>query len=244
MKKTLMIGALALVLPCIGGAQDAGEGVRFEFGATLNAVLSDTVDARKSKPGDAIRARTSEDVKAAGKVVIPRGARLMGHVTEARTATNSTEQSRLGITFDRADLKEGGQVALHTTFYALAAPAGAPGSFDSSGGGFGGGFTGGSESVGNMVSAAGRAASDDTSALGSGSAHREDLKPSPGAIGGLNNSGTLYASSRGVFGLEDVSLEPAAVPSRGSSVIVANARTVRLSSGTRVLLSLESADKP
>jgi len=69
----------------------------------------------------------------------------------------------------------------------------------------------------------------------------EDLKPSPGAIGGVNSSGTLYASSRGVFGLEDIGLEPNTVPSAGSSVILAHARNVHLASGTRMLLSVESA---
>jgi hypothetical protein len=76
--------------------------------------------------------------------------------------------------------------------------------------------------------------------LGVGNAKQADLKPSPGAIGGLNNSGTLYASSRDVFGVDGVSLEPNTVPSQGSGVILANARTIRLVSGTRLLLSLES----
>jgi hypothetical protein len=249
MKTTLVLATLGFMLPCIAGAQDSAgqkleQGVKFEFGTTLNGVLSDTVDARKHKPGDTVKARTSEDVKAAGVVVIPRGAKLVGHVTEAQPAAKGGEQARLGIVFDRADLKDGRQIPLHTAFYALAAPEGAASDRGSSLGGFGGGFGGGSDAVGNMVSASSRAPSDDASALGTGSARHEELKPSPGAIGGLNNNGTLYASSRGVFGLEDISLEPNTVPSSGSSVILANARTVHLASGTRMLLSLESASKP
>jgi|KBSSwiStaDraftv2_1062776.scaffolds.fasta_scaffold03223_9 hypothetical protein len=243
MKITVLVVGLGFLLPGLGIAQDgAGEsvapGVKFEFGTTLNSVLSDTVDARKSKPGDAVKARTSEDVKAGGMVVIPRGAKLIGHVTEAQPAARAGEQARLGIVFERADLKDGRQVPLHTAFYALAAPAGAPSGRDSSLGGFGGGFGGGSAAVGNMVSASSTIPSDDSSALGTGGNRHEELKPSPGAIGGLNSSGTLYASSRGVFGLEDLSLEPNTVPSNGSSVILANARTVRLTAGTRMLLSV------
>jgi hypothetical protein len=249
MKTTVVLTMLGLMLPCMAGAQDSagqsgaqgvGEGVKFEFGATLNSVLSDTVDARKCKPGDIIKAKASEDVKAGGIVVIPRGAKLIGHVTEAQPAAKAGEQARLGFVFDRADLKDGRQIPVHTAFYALAAAPGA--SSDSVGGGFSGGFGGAGGAVGNMVSSA----SDDTSALGSGgnSIRQEELKPSPGAIGGLNSSGTLYASSRGVFGLEDISLEPNTVPSSGSSVILANARSVHLGSGTRMLLSVESASKP
>jgi hypothetical protein len=247
MKTTAVLATLGLMLPCMGSAQDsagqnAAQDVKFEFGATLNSVLSDTVDARKSKPGDTVRAKTSEDVKAGGIVVIPRGAKLIGHVTEAQPAAKAGEQARLGFVFDRADLKDGRQIPLRTAFYALAAPEGASSDRgSSSGGGFGGGFGGGSAAVGNMVSST---SSEDAGALGEGRPRHAELKPSPGAIGGLNSSGTLYASSRGVFGLEDISLEPNTVPSSGSSVILANARSVHLASGTRMLLSLESANKP
>src|SRR5882757_6660978 len=250
MKLTVVLATLGFMLPCMGGAQEsagqnAAQGVKFEFGTTLNSVLSDTLDARKSKPGDTVKARTSEDVKAGGIIVVPRGAKLIGHVTEAQPATKAGEQARLGIVFERADLKDGRQIPLHTAFYALAAPVGAASDRASSlGGGFGGGFGGGSAAVGNMVSASSTIPSDDSSALGSGGTRHEELKPSPGAIGGLNSGGTLYASSRGVFGLEDISLEPNTVPSSGSSVILADARTVHLASGTRMLLSLDSASKP
>jgi hypothetical protein len=243
MKTTVVLATLGLMLPCVSGAQDSAvaQGVKFEFGATLNSVLSDTVDARKSRPGDTVRARTSEDVKADGIIVIPRGAKLVGHVTEAQPAAKAGEQARLGLVFDRAELKDGRQIPLRTAFYALAAPEGAASDAGSLGGGFGGGLGGGGTNVGNMVSPARNASADDMNALGSGSTRHEELKPSPGAIGGLNGSGTLFASSRGVFGLEDISLEPNAVPSIGSAVILANARSVHLARGTRMLLSLESA---
>src|SRR5690348_14860115 len=110
MRTLWMLAVAGLMLPCIGAAADAAGNVRFEFGTTLNAVLADTLDSRKNKPGDIVRARTSEDVKADGVVVIPRGSKLTGQVTEARAAANKTEQARLGIVFDRAELKDGQQL--------------------------------------------------------------------------------------------------------------------------------------
>jgi len=246
MRATVMVVMLGALVPCVSVAEDASQAVKFEFGTTLNAVLSDTVDSRKNKPGDAVRAKASEDVKAGGLVVIPRGARLAGHVTEAQPASKSGEQARLGVEFDSAELKDGSQIPLHTAFYALAAPAGASSDRNMSvgnGGGFGGGL-GGSSAVGNMLSASSRASSDDPTEPGAEGSRQENLKPSPGAIGGLNGTGTLYASSRGVFGLEGLSLEPNTVPSAGSSTILANARSVHLSSGTRMLLSVESPHAP
>src|SRR5882724_3440692 len=144
MKTTVVLAALGLMLPCMGSAQDnpgqnIAPGVKFEFGTTLNGVLSDTVDARKSKPGDTVKARTSEDVKAGGIVVIPRGSKLVGHVTEAQPVAKAGEQARLGFVFDRAELKDGRQIPLHTAFYALAAPLGASSDHSSMGSGFGGG---------------------------------------------------------------------------------------------------------
>jgi hypothetical protein len=237
MRTPFVVATLALMLPCINYADEAGPGVKFDFGTTLNAVLSNTLDARKCRSGDAVRAKTAEDVRAGGVVVIPRGAKLVGHVTEAQPAASKNEQARLGFVFDRAELKDGHEVPLRTSFYALAAPEGAGGLPPS--GGFGGGLGSGSSAVGDMMSASSN--TDDTSSSGADRSRQEDLRPSPGAVGGLNGSGTLYASSRGVFGLEAISLEPNTVPSSGSTVILATARSVRLSSGTRMLLSVESA---
>jgi len=246
MRITVVLATLGFMLPCVGSAQDspsqnADPSVKFEFGATLNAVLSDTVDARRSKPGDPVKARVSEDVKVGEIVVIPRGAQLVGRVIEAQPAAKDGEQARLGVVFDRADLKDGRQISLHATFYALAAPEGAASDQGSS---LGGGFGGASAATGNMVSASSRRSSDDVSTLDDGGTRHEELKPSPGAIGGPKSNGTLFASSRGVFGLEDISLENSTVPNGGSSVILANARSVHLGRGTRMLLSLESASKP
>jgi len=238
--RALWVLALAgLMLPCASSAEDGAGNVRFEFDTTVNAVLIDTLDSRKNKPGDAVRARTSEDVQANGVIIIPRGTKLIGQVTEAQTAARKTEHARLGIVFDRAELKNGRQVPLHTTFYALAAPQGATNSRSAvATGGFGGGLGSGGASIGDLMSAS--TSADETSALNFGRSPQEFLKPSPGAVGGLNGSGTLYGSSRGVFGLSDISLEPNADPNNGSSVILENARSVHLSIGTRLLLSVDS----
>jgi len=119
-------------------------------GSELNATLTRPVDAKKSKPGDAVTAKVAQDVKSAGRVVIPRGSTLVGHVTEAKPRGSSRNgdtkdnrdgddqaiaaagtaeaaasaaadaSSRLGIVFDHALLANGERVPIDATIQALA----------------------------------------------------------------------------------------------------------------------------
>lgn len=61
-------------------------------GTEVNATLSKPVDSRSSKPGDPVTATTTKDTKSNGQVVIPRGSKLIGHVTSARSRGNSAGQ--------------------------------------------------------------------------------------------------------------------------------------------------------
>src|SRR5215472_14000090 len=92
-------------------------------GTTISATLSKPVDARKAKPGDEISAKTTQEVRSASGVVIPRGSRLVGHVTDAKAKANGDSESALGIAFDHAVLRNGQQLPLHANIKALARAA-------------------------------------------------------------------------------------------------------------------------
>src|SRR5712692_261549 len=66
-------------------------------GTTFGATLSHSVDARKNKPGDEVEARATQAAKSDGKVVIPKGSKLVGHVTEAKARAKGESESTLGI---------------------------------------------------------------------------------------------------------------------------------------------------
>ena len=68
----------------------------------LQAELSKSLDAKKAKPGDEVTAKLTQDVKADGKVVMHKGSRLVGHVTEAQAKSKENAESKLGIVFDKA----------------------------------------------------------------------------------------------------------------------------------------------
>jgi hypothetical protein len=71
-------------------------------GTKIDATLATSLDAKRSKPGDEVEARAANDVKQDGKVVLKRGTRLIGHVTQAQARVGGQTQSQLGIAFDRA----------------------------------------------------------------------------------------------------------------------------------------------
>ena len=89
-------------------------------GTAVNATLSQPVDARKNKPGDQVIAKTTQATKSEGNVVIPKGSKLIGHVTECRQRSKEEKESALGIVFDKAILKNGEEIPLNVAIRALA----------------------------------------------------------------------------------------------------------------------------
>ena len=77
--------------------------------------MSQTVDARKAKPGDEVTAMLTDDVRANGRLLLLRGTMLVGRVTEAQARTrvgDGSTDSRLGIAFERAVLRDGQELTI------------------------------------------------------------------------------------------------------------------------------------
>ncbi len=74
-------------------------------GSYLLVELSKTLNAKKLKPGDKIKAEVSQDVLSHGKVIIPIETEVIGHVTEVAVRDAENPESRLGVVFDRIKLK-------------------------------------------------------------------------------------------------------------------------------------------
>src|SRR5690348_3548530 len=106
-----------------GAAVNTNSSGSLAAGTTIPATLSKPIDARKAKSGDQVVARTTQDVRSDSGVVIPRGSRLIGHVTDAKAKAKGDSESALGIAFDQAVLKNGQQIPLNANIRALAASA-------------------------------------------------------------------------------------------------------------------------
>ncbi len=57
-----------------------------------------------------------------GQLVIPKGSRILGHVTEAVTKSKDQSQSELTLLIEKADKQDGAEVPLQGIIAALAAP--------------------------------------------------------------------------------------------------------------------------
>jgi hypothetical protein len=79
----------------------SGEFASVRSGTKLTAELESNVDASKAKPGDEVTARVTKDVKQDGKVVIRKGDRLAGRITEVRSTASGEASSKLAVAFDR-----------------------------------------------------------------------------------------------------------------------------------------------
>ena len=236
--------------------QSNGSSATIADGTAINAALSGPLDSKKAKPGDEVTARTTEAVKAEGKTVVPKGAKLVGHVTRASARGRGDAESALGIAFDKAILKNGQEVALNGSIQALASAetAARAGGADldamSDVGATGGGraMSGGRGTLGGVTSTAGGAAGSLTNTAGSatsaaGGAVDATARTTTGvagsaggAVGGLNSAGQFASNSHGVFGLNGLNLNAAGSNSTEGSLITSSGKNVRLDSGTRMLI--------
>lgn len=76
--------------------------------------LQGKLDSKTAKVGEPVVLKTRDKIKTADGVVIPRGSRLIGHVTEVQAHARGHQQSRMGMVFDRAELKNGQSFAIHS----------------------------------------------------------------------------------------------------------------------------------
>ena len=88
--------------------------------------LVNKLDSKSAKEGDSVELKTKEDVKFSGGAEIPKGSRLVGHVTNVQARAGDKENSQIAIQFDQAELKDGQNVAIESVIQTVSpAPGGA-----------------------------------------------------------------------------------------------------------------------
>lgn len=209
------------------------------IGTDVVAELDKSIDAKKAKVGDAVKATITQDVLSRGKIVIRRGSKLVGHVTQTKIRTKEDRESRLGVVFDRAVLKHGGEINFSAAVRALAPgvrissvdrpdPMGAP---PSSAMGSGGGPTAISSGP------AGKSSGSGPSPGAMNQAAQAAMQAGAAPSGNAQDYGLMGGGSRGVFGLPGLRLTAESGLGRGS-IITSITHNVRLDSGTQMVVQV------
>ncbi len=82
--------------------------------------LTKTLDCKKLKPGDMVEAKVLSQVNTPNGTMIPRGAKVTGHVTEVKTRSKGDANSQLGIVFDKISRPGGEDLSMKAVIQALA----------------------------------------------------------------------------------------------------------------------------
>jgi hypothetical protein len=204
-------------------------------GSPIAAELSSSVDSKKTKQGDAVTARTTADIRADSKTILPRGTKLVGHVTEVAARAKGGADSSLGIAFDKAILKGGEELPLNVAIVAVAPPQSSfAGQNMSNSGGAPVTSPGAPSNMGRPGAMGGPPATAgaptgppvDTTVATNGAAPEK----------GLDAMGRLTPDSRGIYGSKEASLRPTTTNPAEGSVITSNGKNVHLDSDTQLLL--------
>lgn len=231
------------------------------------AEFTQSLNARKLKPGDQIKAQVSQDVLSHGKIIIPVESRLVGHVTEVKTYQTNDPESRLGIVFDRVLLRRPREVDFLAVVQRLEPPVERKSRVDQPSqmlpmGGMGGGGAMGPVpmstgiNAGPMSSRGGANSSSPGIATNPAGSPTFLPPPSPSDPPSTARNGTgpvapveqqtsmSTGMPLGVYGIKGLSLIPGPNGATPGPVILSRTGDVKLENGTQILLRVTDPTVP
>jgi hypothetical protein len=106
-----------------------------EQAANVSAQLTKSIDSKHAKVGEEVLAKTTRNATLADGTKLPKGSRLIGHVTQVQAKSRAQHDGQLAFSFDHAILRNGREVPIHAVMESIAAPAPLTASDDMMGGG-------------------------------------------------------------------------------------------------------------
>jgi hypothetical protein len=223
------------------------------------------LDSKSAKVNEPVVVKTREKMKTSSGVEIPKGSRLVGHVTQVEAHGSGHSDSSMGIVFDRAELKDGQNVAIHSVIESVAPPVSAAesGALDSDaalsgpmgsgpmGGGVGGGrVAGGGRAGGGLLggaagatgSAAGGLTPNLNTTAGGATRSTAGLAGETASnVGGslretAGATGSLTADATGMPGV----MLAGSASSLSSGTLSAAGKNIHLDSGTQMVLGVSA----
>ena len=220
-------------------------------GTPILVELKKTLNAKKIRVGDEIKAEVIQDVVVHGKIAIREGSKLLGHVTQVKPLTKEEGESVIGMVFDRAQLKGGREMDLHGSIRAIAAAVSIsmvdkPSEMMPP--------TLGPMAATNQstLQPMGSRSTTSRGTSGSGSSTQplpnQPISKSDMPAYALPNNQVAYehsllsSGSRGVFGLQGLKLRAAGTDPNQGYLITSHTKDVRLESGIQILLQVNNPE--
>src|SRR5579859_4985193 len=85
----------------------------------ISGELVSKLDSKSAKQGDSVVLKTSENAKTPDGTEIPKGSKLVGHVTNVQARGEGKENSQIAIQFDRAELKGGQTMPIESVIQSI-----------------------------------------------------------------------------------------------------------------------------
>jgi hypothetical protein len=144
----------------------------------VSAALTQKLTSKNAKVGDSVSAKTLSEARLSNGTKLPKGTKLVGHVTEVQAKGGEHHDGHIAFLFDRAVLRDGQEIPIRAGLQSISAPAAATTSdadalYAGGGGGsmnpgVGGGRTTGGGLAGGPIGGGGGALGNSPSTLGNG----------------------------------------------------------------------------
>lgn len=238
-------------------AAPAHKGSGLPRGSTLLAEFANSLNAKKLKPGDRIKAILDQDLILGGKLVAKSESKLIGHVTEVKAHSQENPESRLGVVFDKILLKHHQELDFEAVVQALAPPAPRRSRVDepdqmlpppvlSAGNVNAIGRNSSSSSNSNRSTSSSSTLSSSVATMGQVAVVGSTPGMNPGNVSSVqpavvnNKPVSGGAGMHGVYGLKNLNLIASTDASKQAPVIVSTKSDVKLESGTQIVLLVVS----
>jgi hypothetical protein len=217
----MIIPAVFIVTPALFAQAQAAPAVQ-PSSPEIHAVLEKIVHPKKVKVGDEVLAHMTEPTKLKDGTELPKGTKVIGKVTEVKMKADKEGPSKLGLLFDKAQLKDGKEIPVTMALVSVA-PRWEQGSVDPVAGENTGSSAG---RVSQMSQQQGRA---------EGSAGSDTLNKGLGIRGSGAASASADAMRPGVCYIADMTIASYSMGEPGT-IVQSTKTTVYLDSGSRLLL--------
>jgi hypothetical protein len=221
----------------------------------VSGELVSKLDTKNAKNGDTVVVKTTEKATMGDGVVIPKGSKITGHITDVQAHDGTNPNSKVAIQFDQAELKGGQTMAIKSVLQSVDPAAGSDaaqsspfgtGSAPSSPGGSGGSApsAGGAAAPGSSPTASSQAQMQSPSASSPASSPSGAAAPSgyPAAGTVVAHQGNIEIKTTAIPGVLIASNASGQPFSNASGALLGARQNIHLDGGTKVTLAIADAN--